>query len=395
MSADRPPIPTGWHADAERQWRRGERLPAIQAAVQGLNQLGPDKPAPRLLQLGYYLFLINDHAGAATVFGQLLQREPQHHEALVNLAVCRQRLGQHAEVIGLTERVLAAQPGLALAHDLRAKSLFNLGRLGEAAEAGTLALQAKDRALPVSGWQPPAGTAAAHAAGRPDVIALSLWGGQPRYLRGVLRNALLLPDLYPGWTLRLYADDSVPPPFLALLRTLLVDVRLEAPGQSLRQRLCWRFQVANDPAVGRFLVRDGDAVFSLREAQAVQAWIASDRWFHVIRDWWTHTDLILAGLWGGVAGVLPDLSTLLAGYDSGKAETPNIDQWFLRDRVWPLLRPHTLVHDRLFRMAGSQPLPEPVGPQHIGQDEATAHPQHQARLLAAWIRELPCLSGPG
>jgi hypothetical protein len=28
-----------------------------------------------------------------------------------------------------------------------------------------------------------------------------------------------------------------------------------------------------------------------------------------IRDGWTHTDLMLAGMWGGVAGALPDLQT--------------------------------------------------------------------------------------
>jgi hypothetical protein len=397
MSPKPAPIPAGWHAPAEQQWRGGDRVGAIQAAVQALNALAPAKPAPRLLQIGYYLFLINDFNGAGTVLEQLLQHEPAHAEALVNLAVCRQRQGRHAEVLALTDRVLAGQPELPLALDLRAKSLFSLGREAEAADAGTRALQAKDRALPAPAtpWAPPDGRSAAQqAAGKPGVIAFSLWGAHPRYLRGTLRNALLLPELYPGWVMRLYADETVPAPFLEALRGLGVDVRLQPPGQSLRQRLCWRFQVANDASVGRFLVRDCDAVFSLREVQSVQDWIASGQWFHVLRDWWTHTDLVLAGLWGGVAGVLPDLSAQLAGYDSGRAETPNIDQWFLRDRVWPLLRGHILVHDRLFRMAGSVGLPAPTDRRHIGQDEFAAHRQAQQAWLSAWIAQLPCLALP-
>jgi hypothetical protein len=203
-----------------------------------------------------------------------------------------------------------------------------------------------------------------------------------------------MPDLYPGWVMRLALDETVPADFVAVMRSLQVDVRLQPAGQPLRQRLCWRFLVANDPAVGRFQVRDCDSVFSLREVRAVDDWIASGRWFHVIRDWWTHTDLMLAGLWGGVAGVLPDLAPLLAGYQTGKAETPNIDQWFLRDCVWPLVRRHVLVHDRLFAVEGRVTLPDPQGNFHVGQDEFSAHRRRQQLLLAAWIERLPCLRLP-
>jgi hypothetical protein len=396
MADDTRNTPPGWHAPAHARWLQGDRGGAIQAAVTDINTLGAAKPSARVLQLAYYLFLVNDFAGAALLLEQVLQAQPDHLEALANLAVCRSRMGRHAEVVTHAQAVLAQQPEHALALDVLTKSLFMLGRQVEAAQAGARVLQLKDRhsGPPAADWVPPAGHPAARAErqGAKQVIAFSLWGSQPCYLRGALRNVLLAPDLYPGWTLRFHVDDSVPADFLALLRQGGAEVALQPSGQSLRQRLCWRFQVANDPAVGRFLVRDCDSVFSLREVQAVQAWCASDRWFHVIRDWWTHTDLVLAGLWGGVAGVLPDLAPLLAGYDSGKAETPNIDQWFLRDRVWPMMRGRCLVHDRLFRTPGSQPLPPPADARHhIGQDEFAAHRRQQESLLRPWIDLHPCL----
>ncbi|MBQ0961671.1 hypothetical protein KAK06_22220 [Ideonella sp. 4Y11] len=396
MSADTPAIPSGWHADAERLWRAGQRMPAIQSAVAAINTFGDNKPAARVLQLAYYLYLINDFGGAAAVLQQLLRQQPDHHDALINLAVCLQRLGRHGEVLALSEQALVRQPDLPLALDLRAKSLMRVGRQPEAQEAGRQSLQAKDRALaaPATPWQPPPHPVAQQVQGKPSVVSFSLWGAHPRYLRGALRNALLMPDLYPGWVMRLSVDESVPADFIAVMRSLQVDVRVQPAGQSLRQRLCWRFLVANDPTVGRFLARDCDSVFSLREVRAVDDWIASGRWFHVIRDWWTHTDLMLAGLWGGVAGVLPDLVPLLAGYQTRQAETPNIDQWFLRDRVWPLVRHHVLVHDRLFAVEGRVPLPEPQGNFHIGQDEFSAHRRRQQHLLAAWIERLPCLRLP-
>jgi tetratricopeptide (TPR) repeat protein len=61
------------------------------------------------------------------------------------------------------------------------------------------------------------------------------------------------------------------------------EVALQPEEQSLRQKPCWRFQVANDPEVGRFAVRDCDSVVSLRERHAVEEWLAGDRWFHVMR----------------------------------------------------------------------------------------------------------------
>ena len=91
----------------------------------------------------------------------------------------------------------------------------------------------------------------------------------------------------------LFAD--VPAEVRARLAQLGADVRLEPSGQPMREKLAWRFKVANDPSVGRFLVRDVDSVIGEREKAAVDAWLASDKWFHVMRDWWTHTDLILAG----------------------------------------------------------------------------------------------------
>jgi len=357
-----------------------------------------DETAANALREAHALHQHGDHAGAATLLRALLLQQPQQIDALCNLAICHQHLGQHAEVLALAERVLALRPELPLALDLLTKALHRLGREAEATSAGTRALLAKDRACPAApaGWAPPAGTpqAFANMPGKRPVIAFSLWGTQPRHLRGALRNALLTPDLFPAWTLRFYLDETVPAAFVAALHSLQVETCLMPAGQSLRQRLCWRFGVANDAGVGRFLVRDADSVFSVREVAAVQAWCESGRWFHVIRDWWTHTELMQAGLWGGVAGVLPPLAPLLASYAPSANDPPNIDQRFLRDRVWPLLRDHCLAHDRCFTPPGSVALPPAPGNFHIGQDEFSAHPRRQQALLQAWIRQLPCLALP-
>src|SRR5690606_10474457 len=156
-------------------------------------------------------------------------------------------------------------------------SLAKLGRHEEAAQAGTRALTLKDEAVsqPVAGWVLPAEGPddwLAEQGEKQAVIAFSLWGVQPRYLRGALDTVLAAAYLYPGWRVRVYVDGSVPQGFLACLQEHGAEIKVQPDGQSQRQRLCWRFQVANDPGVGRFLVRDADSVLNLRERLAVDDW---------------------------------------------------------------------------------------------------------------------------
>lgn len=404
-------VPRGWDADACRAWAQGQRQQAVQLTLRALNrQAVPSAPsaqaahpahapdATRLtLQAGYYLFLIGDLPSAAALLGHRHQADPDHTELSLNLAVVLQRLGRLEQALPLLEQVARQTPDHAAAHDGLATCLHRLGRLDAAAAAGrrSLELKHRQRQPPPPGWRLPDGDPQTFASqpGKRQLIAFSLWGRQPTYLRGALRNVLLAADLCPGWVPQFHVDDSVPADFLALIQRLGAEVVRHPPGQTLRQRLCWRFAVANDPDVGRFLVRDADSVISLREALAVRQWCESERWFHVMRDWWSHTDLMLAGLWGGVAGVLPDLAALLRDYRPATAETPNIDQWFLRDRVWGCVSESVLVHDRCFATPGSQPFPgpDPVPGFHVGQDEHAVKAEWQARWLAPWLDACPSL----
>jgi len=392
-------VPGGWDRDAVIHWAAGRRLEAIQAALKRFN-LAPLSDPRLSLQIAYYLFLVNDFPGAASILERQHKAAPAHFETLLNLSVCYSRMGRCEDSVTLARRALEIEPENFTALDGLASCLYRLRRYEESSEIGTRVLTLKDRLCaraPAAGWRLPAVTpeSFATAPGKRHVIAYALWGDRPTYLRGALRNLLLAPDMYPGWTARFYVDDSVPAPFIGLIGELGGEVVMHPSGAGIREKLCWRFQVANDPGVGYFAVRDVDSPLNLREAQAVQAWQASGRWFHVMRDWWTHTDLMLAGMWGGVAGVLPDLGALLRGYRSRAAETPNIDQWFLRDEVWTYVRGSVLAHDRCFHALGALPFPGPIlaSDLHVGQDEFIAHGKRQERQLRAWIERYPCL-GP-
>lgn len=121
-----------------------------------------------------------------------------------------------------------------------------------------------------------------------------------------------------------------------------------ASGEAERRRLLWRFEVASDPGVRRFLCRDANSILTVKERVAVDAWLASNRPFHVMRDYYAHTDLILVGLWRGVGGILPPVATLLTAYRGWRIEHDHVDQDLLAETVWPIIRNHVLIHDSVF-----------------------------------------------
>jgi len=123
--------------------------------------------------------------------------------------------------------------------------------------------------------------------------------------------------------------------------------------------LLWRFEAADDPTVDRFLSRDCDSRPSSREPTAVEDWIASGKAVHVIRDHLCHVDLILAGLWGGVGGLLPAVATkaeAFVRFDSRRW----IDQQFLAQYLWPQVKQEALIHDSNYALFGARPLAGPI-----------------------------------
>lgn len=395
-------LPSGWVAEAHEFWVAGRKNEAIQSVLAVINATPTPMPHKPAIQFSFYVAMLGDWAYAVKVLQQICKTYPDDLESLLNLGVCQSRSLDSEGALKTLQTYLDKNPNNPLVWDSMANVCYRLKLFEQAKKAGGKALSIKDNNHKnlSKKWVLPNGLPSemAKAPGKSNVISFSLWGSNPRYLRGALRNALLAPEIYKEWRCQFHVDNSVPSDLLKALLDLgaeLVDHTSKEGAQSNRERLSRRFWVANDPSVGYFLVRDCDSVIGEREAAAVQAWLASDKWFHVMRDWWTHTDLILAGMWGGVAGVLPDLQTLFSNYQSNHAETPNWDQWFLRDKVWAYIRNSCLVHDRYFQSFQSQPFPseEPAGNYHVGQDEYAVNLEMQTKVLRSWINDLPSLRG--
>ena len=174
------------------------------------------------------------------------------------------------------------------------------------------------------------------------VIAMSLYGTDAEFWFGAIEKAVLVQRDWPTWSLRIYHDNLVPNKMLSVLRSLDVNLVPESAGVHAHDHAghLWHFKVLEDANVTRYLVRDADARLSKRGKRAVDEWIQSGLYFHVMRDHPLHGIEILAGMWGAVGGLIRP--QMLEPVMKSVAEVPlNEDEVFLRDFVWPHVRNHT------------------------------------------------------
>ncbi|MGB1298680.1 MAG: tetratricopeptide repeat protein [Psychrobium sp.] len=391
-------IPKDWCEEAHQHWLNEDKGQCIKLAIEALNQHGVVKPKGLYEQISYYLYLSDDFKSAAFFIEQGLKHYPDDKQMGSNLVSIYSQLKRHQEAIDVAEKLLRRDVEDSNLLDALCSSLYQSKHYQRATEIGTKSLTLKDKRYRQSPPQLKLNLDICYSsvAQKTKVIAYSLWGNNPRYINGTLRNLILAKDIYPEWQVWLYLDGSVDEAHIEAFKQLGAIIHRQPDNQSIKQKLCWRFLVASDRRVGYFMVRDADSVISPREFQAVEHWLISQKPFHILRDWWSHTDLILAGMWGGISGVLPPMAPMIESFQSGKMMTPHIDQWFLGQVLWPTIKDHSLIHDRCFKHSLSTPMPgiNPGDIRHIGSCEYSQDSAKQEAYLAPWKQMLYAETSP-
>ena len=185
------------------------------------------------------------------------------------------------------------------------------------------------------------------------IIAFSLWGNNPKYTIGAIKNAELSKSIYPGWTSRFYVSKDVNHD----IKKQLIDSGSEVlimPTEGDWTGMFWRFDAASDLDVEVMISRDTDSRLTEREAAAVNEWLTSDKLFHIMRDHPWHGTPILGGMWGVKAPLLRNINVLIENYAKGNFW--QVDQNFLRDIVYPIVKNTAMVHDEFFER---KPWPKP------------------------------------
>jgi hypothetical protein len=341
------------------------------------------------LLLALYNFVRGEFAPSLAILKEAEAYWPASAEIVENIGVLLNRLGRWQEGRAASERALSLGSKSTNVLDGLCESCGKLGDVPAMQRYGRLSLERKNEtalrqgqrhALPAD---PPPPFDPTNR--RANVISYGLWGSSEKYIRPLLENVRIAPHVFPGWTIRVHVDSSVPTEAIQLLKHGKAEI-VDRSGASAKfyERLLWRFEVANDAHVQRFLVRDADSLLTVKERVAVDAWLKSACRFHLMRDFFTHTDLVLAGMWGGTGGILPDLKELWASY---KVNThgPSSDQKFLGAKVWPTISQSCLIHDSVFvGCLGSVDFPPfgalPPG-HHIGQKAAVGAPRVKATAV--------------
>lgn len=194
------------------------------------------------------------------------------------------------------------------------------------------------------------------------VISFCLWGNNPKYCVGAIRNAQLAKKIYPGWEVWVYCGTSVPESTISDLRENDAKIILRSE-EGDWTGMFWRFEPIANPDVDAMISRDADSRLSLREKKAVDNWLSSDKLFHVMRDHPAHGIEILGGMWGARKPVLGDMIHLINSYNKGNFW--QVDQNFLKQVVWPRVAYTTCTHDEFFAKI---PFPSPrEGGEFVGQ----------------------------
>ena len=181
------------------------------------------------------------------------------------------------------------------------------------------------------------------------VISFSVWGTNPKYTVGAVKNAKLAQTLFPDWICRFYIGQSTISGSKRVMKELrkLNNVEIiEMNEEGDWTGMFWRFLPASDPEVDVMISRDTDSRLTVREKFVVEQWFESDKSFHIIRDHPFHSAKIMGGMWGARGEILFDMSELIDEYKKG--DFWQVDQNFLSEIVFDKIKDDCFVHDEFF-----------------------------------------------
>ena len=175
------------------------------------------------------------------------------------------------------------------------------------------------------------------------IISFCLWGKDPKYNIGAIRNAELVNEIYPGWINRFYCGQSVSKMTVKQIEKIDNNEIIMMDEEGDWRGMFWRFYPASEEDVDIMISRDTDSRLNLREKAAVDEWLESDKSFHIMRDHPFHGSEILGGMWGVRGSILKDMKNMINDYVKG--DFWQVDQNFLKQKIYNIIKDDVMVHD--------------------------------------------------
>jgi hypothetical protein len=144
-----------------------------------------------------------------------------------------------------------------------------------------------------------------------------------------------------------------------------------------------RFLPMSEEGIERMISRDTDSRITIREVEAVNEWIKSDKSAHVMRDHPYHGGFpMLAGMFGIKGGNIKNVKALLQLVKQ-VPEQYHYDQIFLQNFIWPFVENDVIIHDEFF-VKNSFPSKR-VGTEYVGQpfdeNDLPCFPEHSNLVI--------------
>lgn len=199
------------------------------------------------------------------------------------------------------------------------------------------------------------------------IISYSLWGNKALYVINAIKNADIAADIFPDWTCRYYVSPNVKQIFIDELKKRNNTEIIFQPQDENWNGMFWRFYAAEDAKNKNdvMISRDVDSLLDKRDKACIDQWLNSNKDFHIVRDMCAHNVKIMGGVWGVRNNLLGNIKQLINNYTKkNNNNRKNIDQEFLWEIVYPIIKDKAFVHDiyNFFKDGGVAPPIPRLGP---------------------------------
>lgn len=212
------------------------------------------------------------------------------------------------------------------------------------------------------------------------IISFSLWGNNPKYCIGAMKNLYASRYIYPDWTCRFYVSEYVDKDLVDRLISGGAEVIVKS-GRGNWTSMFWRFEAGYDESADAVIFRDADSRLSAREAYAVDDWLRSGTAYHIMRDHPYHGYKILGGMWGVRPKLAKNLKQLLDSFSPSNEY--GTDYKFFGEVLFDKIGNDKLTHDEFFE---KKPFPVArCGLEFVGQvfNENEECPQEHLNAIRA------------
>ena len=176
-------------------------------------------------------------------------------------------------------------------------------------------------------------------------ISFSLWGKNPKYLIGAVKNAQYIAMQMPEWKAIFYIAYDVDELIINKLKQFNAIIKIKDDTINVWSPSFWRFEAISEYKDDIVICRDCDSRISIRETVAIREWLDSNKKFHIIRDHPGHKFVIMAGMFGIKTDFI-NFDMLMENFLNQITDFPYIiDQIFLRDIIFPLVEVDSFIHD--------------------------------------------------